>query len=169
MKSIIPLIILIISMTLFCKKEEEEHFDVPDYKKWNHPVDRVLDTPIPGHGASFRIIYANDIAFKSKIIKTAGVPRVSMNDGSIIVKEVYDKREDIGVRTPGLFIMIKASKDPDAINGWTYYSKKPGQEAVEVKWRMCVGCHEAANEQHPYFDGNKKEIFRDYLFTLIAK
>jgi len=47
--------------------------------------------------------------------------------------------------------------------------KKPGEEWMEVKGRMCVGCHEAANEKHPYFDGNKKEMFRDYLFTLIAK
>ncbi len=168
MKRLLILIIPILLMQISCKKNAE-HFDVPDYKNWKRAHDKVLDTPIPGHGASYRITYGNDIAYKSKIIKLASGSRVVMNDGSIIVKEVYDKREDIGVKTPGLFIMIKNTKDPDAVNGWAYYSKKPDEEAVEVTWRMCVGCHEAANEKHPYFDGNKKEMFRDYLFTLFAK
>ena len=117
----------------------------------------------------FKTLELIRVIVKSKIIKDSSGSRVFMNDGSVIVKEVYDRREDIGVKVPALFIMIKAINDPDAINGWAFYRIKPGQEAEEIKGRMCVGCHEAANEKHPYFDGNKNEIFRDYLFTKIAQ
>jgi hypothetical protein len=34
---------------------------------------------------------------------------------------------------------------------------------------MCLGCHEAANEEHPYFDKNKGDAFRDYLFSPFVK
>ncbi len=163
------IIIILVFLTVYSCKKENEQFTIPDYKNWKQPVNAVLDTPISGHGESYRLIYANETAFKSKIIKEIDKSRVSMNEGSVIVKEVFEKREDVGYKIPGLFIMIKNSNDPDAINGWVYYMKKPGKDAVEVKWRMCVGCHEAANEKHPYFDGNKNGMFRDYLFTLIAK
>jgi hypothetical protein len=168
MKKLILLYIILISFLISCK-DKTEHFTIPDYKGWKRPYDQVLDAQIPGHGATFRLIYANEIAFNSKIVKESSGSRVSMDDGSMIVKEVYDKREDIGSKTPALYIMVKESKDPDADNGWVYYVKKPGQDTVEVKGRMCAGCHVAANEKHPYFDGNKSEMFRDYLFALIAR
>lgn len=150
--------------------DKEKEYTVPQYKNWKKVTPSVLDTPVPGHGSTFRIIYANDTAFASKIVADqAGQKRVVMNDGSIIVKEIYKKREDIGYKIPELFIMEKNSTDPEALNGWEYYVKKPAEKGFEVKTRMCVGCHEAANEKHPYFDGNREEIFRDYLFTRIAK
>ncbi len=165
-------IVLIFTLSFFglasCK-EKTTQFAIPDYKNWGKPVSAVLDTPIPGHGESFRLIYANDIAFQSKIVKEGSELKVKMNEGSIVLKEVYDKREDVGYKVPGLFIMVKDSKDPQAINGWIYYMKKPGMDTMEVQWRLCVGCHEAANEKHPYFDGNKNNMFRDYLFVPIAK
>lgn len=168
MKHTVIFFILIFPMLISCK-EKQEHFAIPDYKNWKRAVAGVLVTPIPGHGETYRIIYANDIAYQSKVVRDTSGQRVRMNEGSVVVKEVYDKQEDVGYKIPGLFIMIKESSDPDAINGWVYYMKKPGMEPVEVKWRMCVGCHEAANEKHPYFDGNKENIFRDYLFVKIAK
>ncbi len=168
MKRLVILLILMLSMFVSCK-DESSKFAVPDYKKWKRAVDGVLETPIPGHGETYRIIYANDIAFQSKIIKDVNGQRVMMNEGSIVIKEVYDKKEDVGYKIPGLFIMMKDSKNPGSINGWIYHMKKPGMDPVEVKWRMCVGCHEAANEKHPYFDGNKENIFRDYLFIKIAR
>lgn len=160
----IPLFLLLIS----CKRHAV-NFEIPDYKNWAKPVNEVLDAPISGHGATFRIIFANDIAFKSKIVKGTTGSRVYMDDGSVVIKEVYEKREDIGVKTPGLFIMVKEMKNPEALNGWVYYMKKPNEEIVEIKGRMCIGCHVAANEKHPYFDGNKNEMFRDFLFVKIAK
>lgn len=161
------ILILMISST-GCNGEKE--FTLPDYKNWKKPVTQVLDRPVPGHGATFRVIYANDIAFTSKIITDAsGRKAVRMNDGSVIIKEVYKKREEIGYNVPEIVVMVKESADPEALNGWKYYMKKPGEKSVEVKSRMCIGCHEAANEKHPYFDENKEDMFRDYLFTVIAK
>lgn len=165
--SAIFIFILMIS-SAGCKGEKE--FTLPDYKNWKKPVTQVLDRPVPGHGATFRVIYANDTAFTSKIITDAsGRKAVRMNDGSVIIKEVYKKREEIGYNVPEIVVMVKESADPEALNGWKYYMKKPGEKPVEVKSRMCIGCHEAANEKHPYFDENKEDMFRDYLFTVIAK
>lgn len=168
MRITIIIFFLVSLLFSYCSKESSK-FTVPAYKSWKKPVDKIVDTPIPGHGESFRVIYANDIAFSSNIVKEGNVQKVRMNEGSIVVKEVFEKREDVEYKIPGLFIMVKDSRSPDAINGWVYYMKKPGKDAVEITWRMCVGCHEAANEKHPYFDGNKNDMFRDYLFTLIAK
>jgi hypothetical protein len=91
-----------------------------------------------------------------------------MNEGSVIVKEIYKKREDVNKAEPVLTIMVKDSKSKDSIDGWKYYMVEPEMKPSLVSGRMCVGCHEAANEQHPYFDRNKEGIFRDYLFVKIA-
>lgn len=148
------------------KGSDPGKYTVPDYRKWKKPVPGVLDNPVPGHGATFRIIYANEKAFSMKMATgEGGVREMRMSDGSVIVKEVYDKRADIGKKTPTLTIMVKDSKSPDALDGWIYYVKKPEKETVVVKGRMCIGCHVAANEAHPYFDGNREELFRDYLFV----
>lgn len=162
------LLILIFSMLISCK-DKTDPYAIPDYKTWKRAAAGVLDTPIPGHGESYRIIYANDIAFQSKIVREGIGQRVVMNEGSVVLKEVYETKADVGYKVPGLFIMKKDINYPSAINGWIYYMKKPGEAVVEVNWRLCVGCHEAANEKHPYFDGNKENIFRDYLFVKIAK
>jgi hypothetical protein len=168
MKKTVLTFVSVLFIFVSCK-DQMTQFTVPDYKSWKRPAAEILDTPIPGHGESYRLIYANDIAFQSKIIKDGNTRRVFMNDGSVIVKEVYEKREDVGYKVPGLFIMKKDIKYPEALNGWVYYMKKPGEPAMEIKWRMCVGCHEAANEKHPYFDRNKEGMFRDYLFVNIAR
>ena len=147
----------------------EDSFTVPVYKDWRKPVNRILDTPVPGHGSTYRIIYANDTAFNSKIVEDdTGRKRVSMNDGSVIVKEVYKKRTDINNAEPELTIMVKDIGSVDSLDGWTYYMVEPGKKPLLVRGRMCIGCHEAANEQHPYFDKNRDAMFRDYLFVPIA-
>ncbi len=170
MRLLIPALITVSSLLLLQCSEKEEEYTVPQYREWKKVTPQPLDRAIPGHGASYRVIYANDTALASKIVTDqSGKKRVVMNDGSIIVKEVYKKREDIGYRVPEIFIMEKKGSDPEAIHGWEYYMKKPAEDAVEVKSRFCVGCHEAANEKHLYFDENKDEMFRDYLFSPIAK
>jgi len=146
-----------------------DNFTVPVYKDWRKPVNLILDTPVPGHGSTYRIIYANDTAFDSKIVEDdSGRKRVLMNDGSVIVKEVYKKRTDIDNIEPELTIMVKDIGSADSLDGWKYYMVEPGKKPMLVKGRMCIGCHEAANEQHPYFDKNRDAIFRDYLFVPIA-
>jgi len=154
---------------LFSCSPSGDIFTIPEYKEWKKPVNRVLDTPVPGHGATFRIIYANDTAFESEIIEEdSGRKRVVMNEGSVVVKEVYKRRADINRADPDLTIMVKDSKSPNSLDGWKYYMAMPGGKPQLITGRMCVGCHEAANEQHPYFDQNKEAIFRDYLFVKIA-
>ncbi len=158
-----------IAALLFSCSPSGDSFTVPEYKEWRKPVNRVLDTPVPGHGATFRIIYANDTAFESEIIAEAsGRKRVVMKEGSIVVKEVYKRRADVNRADPELTIMVKDSKSLNSLDGWKYYMVEPAGEPQLISGRMCVGCHEAANEQHPYFDQNKDAIFRDYLFVKIA-
>jgi hypothetical protein len=150
---------------------DKSAFQIPkDYRNWKNPVDRILDYPVPGHGAGYRIIYANDIAFKARIKKGAdGVDRVEMPEGSIVIKEAYKEREDINKKLRDITVMVKRSGDENALKGWLYYVKFPDKEIKRVDGRLCLGCHEAANEEHLYFDRNKKGIFRDYLFVPIAK
>lgn len=170
MRLLIPALIILFSIIFLQCSGKEDEYTVPQYRSWKKVTPQPLERPVPGHGVSFRVIYANDAAFTSKIVTDKSGKRfVRMNEGAIIVKEVYKKKEDIGYKVPDLFIMEKNSSDPEAIHGWEYYMKKPAEDAVEVKSRFCVGCHEAANEKHPYFDENKEEIFRDYLFSPIAK
>jgi hypothetical protein len=155
-------------LALHCSQEPAPYeFKIPDYRSWEKPVNRILDYPVPGHGASYRIIFANDVAFGAVVKKDdRGIERVEMPDGSIIIKESYLKRKDISKRKiRDLTIMVKRSNDPKAQNGWLYYVKFPPKKITRVDGKMCIGCHEAANEQHPYFDKNAKNIFRDYLFT----
>ncbi len=153
------------------QKKQEIFFALPDdYKKWKKTVDKVLDYTVPGHGATFRVIYANDIAFKPAREKDLqGRERVVMKEGSIIIKEIYKRREDINREIPLLTIMKKESANELAIKNWLFILKKPGQKAEAVTGRMCIGCHESANEAHPYFDNNPGNLFRDYLFAPILK
>jgi hypothetical protein len=65
--------------------------------------------------------------------------------------------------------MVKNSAAPGAQAGWLYYLKRPGRQPAPVTGRMCHGCHEAANEEHPYFDKNKKGLFSDYLFSPVLE
>jgi hypothetical protein len=148
-------------------KNEVQKFEVPkDYKTWKKPVKNVLNYEIPGHGNSQRIIFANKTAFDPDVVKTAtGEERILFKEGSILVKEVYKKNANIATSEPALTIMKKESKNKQALNGWVYSIKRPGKEPVVVTTRMCVGCHESANEGHPYFDKNKKGLFRDYVFV----
>ncbi len=149
-------------------KKEEEPFKVPDnYRSWDKATKKVLDYPVPGHGASFRIVYANDIAFSARLDRKN--KRLSMPDGSIVIKETYAEREDIPKKFKNLTIMVKDKKNKKSLNGWFYYMQAPDMKPMRIDGRMCMGCHEAANEEHPYFDKNPEGLFRDYLFIKIAK
>lgn len=154
-----------------CAGKDPDAFTVPvDYRTWGKPVDKILNYPVPGHGATYRIIYGNKAAFLSKVTKDQrGDEMIVMPDGSIIIKEVYKTRRDVGRTEPVLDIMVKVSTNRAARNGWLYFVKNPGKPLVRVEGRLCIGCHESANEPHPYFDKNKKGIFRDYLFVKFAK
>lgn len=160
-----------ILLLIGCPGKGEKTFQVPeDYRSWKKPVNKPLDYQIPGHGSSIRIMYANDTAFAARITKDSdGNKRIIMPDGSIIIKEAYKRKEDINNKIRDLTIMVKNSTDKNAMHGWLYYMQKPGKDIMRVDGRMCIGCHEAANEGHPYFDKNIKGMFRDYLFVPFVK
>ncbi len=165
-------ILLLFSFTLILCKEKaiEEQLTIPEnYQKWKQPAEKILDYTIPGHGASARIIYANSEAYNYTETNINDSVKITYPDGTIIIKEVYNKKESIGKSLPVLDIMIKNSKSADAVNGWLYYMQTPGGKPELIKGRMCVGCHEAANDPHPYFDKNINEDFRDYLFIKPVK
>lgn len=157
---------------LGCSKGDTDiPYDFSGYKKWRRPYKEVLDYPVPGHGAGYRIIYGNQTAFQPIVtVDKDGRRRVEMKNGAIIVKEIYTERGDIRRNTPKyLTIMVKDSKSPKALGGWLYYMKEGAASANLISTRMCVGCHEAANERHPYFDKNKEDAFRDFLFASFAE
>ncbi len=165
------LLLLCIAIPASCSKEKTLAFDIPkDYRLWKKPV-KLLDYPVPGHGATYRVIYANDVSYKVKKNKDAdGNDQVVFPDGSVIIKEVYKNRKDINWADPQLTIMVKESTNEYAQAGWLYFVRQPGEKQAKLlHGRMCIGCHEAANDKHPYFDGNATGIFRDYIFVNIAK
>lgn len=161
----------LVLVMLSCSGEgEKTEFKIPDdYRNWKKPVNRILDYQVPGHGSGYRIIYANDTAFKAQIVGDGGVARVEMPDGTIVIKEAYREREDINKKLRDITVMVKNKRDKRALHGWLYYIKLPDKEIKRVDGRLCLGCHEAANEVHPYFDKNRKGIFRDYLFIPLVK
>ncbi|OHD67378.1 MAG: hypothetical protein A2W19_00235 [Spirochaetes bacterium RBG_16_49_21] len=163
--------VCIVTLFLSCSTREEGGFTVPpDYRSWGKPVKKLLDYPVPGHGPTFRVIYANKTAFTASVAKNqTGTARITMPDGSIIIKEIYKKKGDVNKKEPELTIMVKNLKSKLSLHGWFYYVKHPGKPITRIDGRLCIGCHEAANEPHPYFDKNAKGIFRDYLFTSYIK
>ncbi len=164
---------ILLMITSACEKQEQQTFTpIPvDYKSWHQPLKKSLDYQIPGHGDSRRIVFLNEQARNARKIKdNKNKEMVDFPDGSIIIKEVY-KREGSGYQvTPQLVVMVKNRKNEDALDGWLYYVRNAGSPQVRlINTRFCVGCHEAANEVHPYFDNNLEGMFRDYVFLNVAK
>ncbi len=165
--------VVLLVVTSACEKQEKQAFvPIPvDYKSWHQPLKKSLDYQVPGHGDSRRIIFLNGEARKARKVKDdKNKDMVDFPDGAIIIKEVY-KREGAGYQvTPQLVVMVKNRKNENAQDGWLYYVRNPGSPQVKlIDNRFCIGCHEAANEIHPYFDNNLEGIFRDYVFLNVAE
>lgn len=140
-------------------------FTVPDYSSWSEPAGTTLDYPVPGHGDTLRKIFVNEIAAGvRKETDDKGRARYIFPDDSIFIKEVYQTEEDIAVGKKALTIMVKASENTASQDGWLYYMQKHGETATRIDGNMCIGCHEAANDRHIYFDRNSERAFRDYIF-----
>lgn len=164
--------IIIISF-FFCSKNDSNsvEFIVPaDYKSWKQPANKILSYSVPGHGKSFRRIYANDKAFQVRISNNDSEKKYIFPDGTIFIKETFQKEEDVDNKNPGLTIMIKDSLNEKGTDGWIYLMKEPDKEnPVQIESKLCTGCHTAANDTHPYFDGNQAENFRDYIFVPVTE
>ncbi len=162
---------LLLSAAACDKKDKTAINPIPvDYKSWYKPLKKPLTYQIPGHGKSRRIVFLNDKAQKAQLKKDENDKTiVDFPDGSIVIKEVY-KREGAGYQiAPQIVAMVKDRKNEKAQEGWLYYVRNPGSPQIMLmKGRFCIGCHEAANEAHPYFDKNMQGIFRDYIFLNVV-
>jgi hypothetical protein len=139
-------------------------FDEP-YAEWTRTVEEPITYPIPGHGENRRVIYINEIG-KRVLPVSDSEDRISLDypEGTIVLKENYD--DVAGTNLRNLTIMIKSSDDTRARSGWIWINKdaRTGAEMVFNDSTFCITCHTAANEPHPYGDGNPQGEYRDYLF-----
>lgn len=147
--------------------EKAEELHVPDnYSSWRRVNDVELDYPIPGHESNYRIIYMNDIGFEAETVKAGGKEELHYPAGTIIAKAVYEGlNPEPGADPVMVTAMIKNPDHPNARGGWVWTVKNlgTGEEQI-IEGQFCFTCHSAANESHPYADGNPREEFRDYVF-----
>ena len=112
-----------------------ETADVPppgDYLGWKR-----IDTygPAPGHGDTYRIIYANDVA----LTFTGG----RYPDGTIIVKEIHVNDHDTPGALVNVEIMRRLGPPPMGLDdqaGWLFTATATpnGTEAIKTScWRRC--------------------------------
>jgi hypothetical protein len=118
-----------------------------DYTTWKR-----IDTygKIPGHGDSYRIIYANEVALS---YAGGGYP-----EGSIIVKEIRKRRGQEPGDLSYLAIMRRIGPAPIGIEdeaGWLFtQADKPGSE--EVYKSLCWNrCHVASPNAGAFLDYSK--------------
>jgi hypothetical protein len=124
-----------------------------DYTQWGQPI--VATDDLPGHGgATYRKIYANDVA---RTYEGGAYP-----DGTVLVKEVYDRQLVNGVAAPGALqyvaIMRRLGPPPAGFSdegGWLFtYTTKP--QGSETHYSYCwESCHQAAPFGGAWLDYSK--------------
>lgn len=127
-----------------CASEVADFPPLGDYTTWER---RDTKGTTPGHGDTYRVIFANDIA-------TTYVAGFGYPEGSTIVKEVY-ARDGEG---PGKLSVIEIMRREgphklDGEGGWVFTaaSEPNGQESLKENfcWRRC---HQAAPFEGAWFD-----------------
>ncbi len=161
------------ALLIGCESADKEPQLIPDdYDGWERTVEEDLNFQVPGHGETLRRIYINDVGTGVEIsdVSPAGAAstrrRYEYPPGTLIVKEVYPSAEIPPTQQPVMITaMLKAPNDPRSRGGWLWITKNlaSGEENVLVE-EYCLTCHENANEQYPYRDGNPNDEFRDYTF-----
>lgn len=132
----------------------DEQADVPalgDYTQWKR-----IDTygNAPGHGDTYRIIYANDIAEKY-LMPQPQSPERGYADGTVFVKEVYDREGDGPGSLRVIEIMRRIGSSTGDQIGWVFTaaSTPGGSETVrDFCWRRC---HQAAPFDGAWLDYSK--------------
>lgn len=134
-----------------CAAEQADVPAVGDYAQWKR-----IDTygNAPGHGDTYRIIYANDIAEKYGI-EPLTPPEFGYAEGTVVVKEVYNRVGD----GPGSLRVIELMRriGPSAGDqiGWVFTAAStPGGSETEQDfcWRRC---HQAAPFDGAWLDYSK--------------
>jgi hypothetical protein len=146
-----------------CAREESPPVADADYSSWQLSTEARLDFPVPGHGSGLRRIYVNEQG------ATAGLDAngdVEYPDGTVFLKEVYAEADPAAGTDPQMLtVMVKAQDDPRSIGGWLWVVRDPAAGTENISGEgFCIGCHESANESHPYGTGNPDANFRDYVF-----
>jgi hypothetical protein len=133
------------------------------YRSWQSWPEEPIDTPVPGHRDTVRLIYISPEAMKVVVDSEGGA---NYPDGSVIVKEVYPSLDAVSAGRPNrLTVMVKRPDLDEALDGWIWLTKDPDEEREKIiDHQFCVECHEGANSSHPYGDGNPAGVFRDFVF-----
>lgn len=155
-----------IVLFLSCRKEEDVPAVPDNYSDWERIHEVELDYPVPGHESNYRIIYMNERGRDVEISQDNGRRGFTYPEGTIIAKAVYEGLDPgPGAEPVMITAMVKQADHPNARGGWVWVVKNlnTGDERV-IEEAFCYTCHTAANESHPYADGNPEEEFRDYVF-----
>lgn len=134
-------IVLFVAVLAACADEVADVAPLGDYTTWEK---RETMGSTPGHGDTFRIIYANDIA--TTYAQGFGYP-----EGTTLVKEVYERKDG-----PLRIIEIMRREGPhtlDGEGGWVFTdAATPNGEETRKEnfcWRRC---HQAAPFEGAWFD-----------------
>lgn len=147
-----------------CTAQKQDYAIKEDYRNWKRTTDIELDYPIPGHGSAYRRIYINPVGEAVSIEKKKNNwEAFTYPEGTVIVKEIFNKKPAGDEKPDALTVMIKAPEDPNSKDGWVWLIQR-GDEVTVITDPFCVTCHENANETHPYGDGNPGGVFRDFVF-----
>ena len=167
MKKLIFFSLLLFTLFFFsCKKTDTAASLVPDnYQGWTVIADN-LNYPIPGHENHSRKILINPIGEGVSTEKKNGRVFYDYPRGTIILKEIYPSlKPEKGAKPVSLTVMLKDPDNPKNREGWVWIVKdlKKNSEKI-IDYEFCFDCHNNANEQHPYGDGNPEGDFRDYVY-----
>lgn len=168
MKRLMTVVLILgAALVVVCCSKTEKTLSLPeDYTNWERVNTEELNYPIPGHESNYRIIYINDIGKDVAISSKNGRTRYEFPEGTIIAKTVYEGLNPSPNAGPVMITaMVKNKEHQHARGGWVWIVKNlnTGEERL-VEEAFCYTCHAAANESHPYSDGNPQEEFRDYVF-----
>ena len=136
-----------------------------EYTDW-YRIDSV--GPVPGHGDSYRIIYANDVARLFGTVIGEGDDRefvYTYPEGSIIVKEVRERNGDQpgDIKYLGVMRMLPADEVPDGADldeptelrtyGWLFTYLADDIDSDE-EWRASCWneCHVSAPFAGAFYD-----------------
>jgi hypothetical protein len=168
---ILPSVLLILFCLFSCAEQKPAQLVPDDYSYWERLTDTELNYPIPGHMDNYRIPYINEIGENVSIKNEGGRIVYDYPEGTIIIKEIYAGPEyQDGDKPTALTVMVKDPDSPLARGGWIWIMKSldSGKEIINTDG-FCVNCHNDANENHPYGQGNPNEDFRDCVFFPYSK
>ncbi len=163
---VIPVIIFSFMMLITGCNETNSTITIPEnYDTWTRLNREELDYPIPGHESNYRIIYINEKGLGLTVSEDNN-RKYTFPEGTIIAKSVYEGLNPAADARPVMVTsMIKDPDHPNARGGWVWVMKDLNAGKTQIiEETFCYTCHAAANEAHPYADGNPQEEFRDFVF-----